>query len=146
MLKLNMKTNIVTNLYLTNINELNQRFLQNEKKSRNLNEKQMIMNINDLDNFTQPIIKFDFYQNGDIKDIYIPNNLEETLFNKLYTLLTNFLPSLKVDDYCNNITEELNKINNKTENDDEEEIEITNENEETENEENEETETEKDVN
>ena len=61
------KTDIVTNLYLTNINELNHRFLQNVKKSRNLNQKQMIMNINDLDNFTQPIIKFDFYQNGDIK-------------------------------------------------------------------------------
>ena len=97
----------------------------------------MIMNINDLDNFTQPIIKFDFYQNGDIKEIYIPNDLEETLFNKLYSLLTNFLPSLKVDDYCNNITEELNKINNEAENDDEEEIEITNENEENENKENE---------
>ncbi len=108
----------------------------------------MIMNINDLDNFTQPIIKFDFDQNGDIKEIYIPNNLEETLFDKLDMLLTNFLPSLKVDDYCNNITEELNKIYNETENDDEEEIGITNENEETEeteNEENEETETEKDV-
>ncbi len=108
----------------------------------------MIMNINDLDNFTQPIIKFDFDQNGDIKEIYIPNNLEETLFNQLYMLLTNFIPSLKVDDYCNNITEELNKIYNETENDDEEEIGITNENEETEeteNEENEETETEKDV-
>jgi hypothetical protein len=106
------------------------------------------MNINDLDNFTQPIIKFDFDQNGDIKEIYIPNNLEETLFNQLYMLLTNFIPSLKVDDYCNNITEELNKIYNETENDDEEEIGITNENEETEeteNEENEETETEKDV-
>ena len=105
----------------------------------------MIMNINDLDNFTQPIIKFDFYQNGDIKEIYIPNNLEETLFNKLDMLLTNFLPSLKVDDYCNNITEELNKINNKTENDNVEEIKIINENEEneeTENEENEENENE----
>ena len=50
-------------------------------------------------------------------------------------LLTNFLPSLKVDDYCNNITEELNKIYEEAEKDDEEEIEISKENEENENEE-----------
>ncbi len=106
----------------------------------------MIMNINDLDNFTQPIIKFDFYQNGDIKEIYIPNNLEETLFNQLYMLLTNFIPSLKVDDYCNNITEELKKIYDEAEKDDEEAIEITKENEENEENENEETDLTLDVN
>jgi hypothetical protein len=105
------ETDIIINLYL---NELNQnkykRFLENLDKLRYLNEKQILLNINDKD-ITQPIISFDFYKNGVIKQIYFPNNLADDLINYLYNTLNKFIPNLNESLYCKNITEELNKIN-----------------------------------
>ena len=102
-------TDIMINLYLNNFNESYLRFLEEYNKNRNINnEKQIIANINNETNFTQPIIKFDFYKNGKIKEIYIPNNLEDSLFTLLYEFLNNFIPNLTIK--CDNITEELQKI------------------------------------
>ena len=118
------ETDIITNLYFMNFNELKDlRILEKNKKKRNLHEKQIIIIINNETNITQPIIEFDFYQNGEIKEIYIPNNLEKSLFDNLYELIENFIPVLKENVYCNNITEELNKINKDSLDDNKEENE-----------------------
>ena len=118
------ETDIITNLYFMNFNESKDlRILEKNKKKRNLHEKQIIIIINNETNITQPIIEFDFYQNGEIKEIYIPNNLEKSLFDNLYELIENFIPVLKENVYCNNITEELNKINKDSLDDNKEENE-----------------------
>ncbi len=73
-----------------NFNEFQDlRILEKNKKKRNLNEKQIIIIINNETNITQPIIEFDFYQNEEIKEMYIPNNLENSL-------LTIYMNSLKI--------------------------------------------------
>jgi len=105
------ETDIIINLYLNEINQnKNKRFLKNLDKFRYLNEKQIHLNINDKDDLTQPIISFDFYKNGVIKQIYFPNNLADDLINYLYNTLNKFIPKLNESLYCKNITEELNKI------------------------------------
>ena len=81
------ETDIITNLYFMNFNESKDlRILEKNKKKRNLNEKQIIIIINNETNITQPIIELDFYQNGEIKEFYIPNNLENSFFDNLYEL------------------------------------------------------------
>jgi len=106
------ETDIIINLYLNELHQnKNKRFLEDLDKLRYLNEKQILLNINDKDNITQPIISFDFYKNGIIKQIYFPNNLADDLINYLYNTLNKFIPKLNESLYCKNITEELNKIN-----------------------------------
>ena len=75
-----------------------------------MSEKQIYLKINDEKNITQPIISFDFYKNGLIKEVYIPNNLQEQLYNYLDETLNKFIPKLDANLYCKNITEELNKF------------------------------------
>jgi len=58
----------------------------------------------------QPIISFEFYKNGEIKQISFPKNLENTLLEFLNEFIDNFIPILKEDSYCKNITKELNKM------------------------------------
>ena len=51
------ETDIITNLYFMNFNESKDlRILEKNKKKRNLNEKQIIIIINNETNITQPII------------------------------------------------------------------------------------------
>ena len=108
------ETDIITNLYLNELNQnKNTRFLKDLEKKRNLNEKQILLNINDKENFTQPIISFEFYKNGIIKQVCIPNNLSNDLIDYLYNALNKFLPKLNESLFCKNITEELNKNNMK---------------------------------
>ena len=105
-------TDIIINLYLNELNQnKNARFLKDLEKLRYLNEKQILLNINDKENFTQPIISFDFYKNGIIKQIYFPNNLADELINYLYKTLNKFIPKLNENLYCKNITEKLAEIN-----------------------------------
>ena len=55
------ETDIIINLYLNEINKnKNTRFLKDLEKLRYLNEKQILLNINDKDDFTQPIIHLTF--------------------------------------------------------------------------------------
>ena len=106
------RTDIIINLYLNELNEkINKRFLKKNEKFRHLHEKNIILINNDKDNFTQPIISFDFYKNGEIKQIYIPDNLCDNLINYLYNTLNKFIPKLNESLFCKNITEELNKYN-----------------------------------
>ena len=106
------ETDIIINLYLNELNQnKNKRFLEDLDKLRYLKEKQILLKINDKDDITQPIISFDFYKNGVIKQIYFPNNLADDLINYLYNTLNKFIPKLNESLYCKNITEELNKIN-----------------------------------
>ena len=105
------ETDIVNNLYFTHINKnKNRRYLKKLKKLRYLNEKQISVFINEEENITQPIISFDFYKNGEIKQIYIPKNLDDSLYQSLRELIDNFIPILKENSYCKNITEILNKV------------------------------------
>ena len=113
------ETDIMMNLYLNNFNESYISLL--EEYNKNINkEKQIIVNINNETNFTQPIIKFDFYKNGKIKEIYIPNNLGDYLFTSLYEFLNNFIPRINVG--CDNITKELEKIKEEEREEEEEEV------------------------
>ena len=106
------ETDIIINLYLNELNHKKyKRFLEDLDKQRYLNEKQILLNINDKDDITQPIISFDFYKNGVIKQINFPNYLADDLINYLYNTLNKFIPKLNESLYCKNITEELNKIN-----------------------------------
>ena len=102
-------TDIIYNLYLDNIKKA-KRFLKRVNKLRYLTEKNINVIINDDKDIVQPIISLDFYKNGKIKQIYIPKNLESQLFNNLYNLIENFIPKLSKDLFCDNITEEINKI------------------------------------
>jgi len=114
-------TDIVINLYFNHINKAkNLRYLKKLKKLRYLNEKQISVIINEQENLIQPIISFEFYKNGEIKQKFFPKDLENTLFEFLNEFIENFIPILKEDSYCKNITEELNKM--KKEEVDEEEI------------------------
>ena len=114
------ETDIMINLYLNSFNNAYLRYLEEYNKKRNQNnDKQVVVNIINEKNFTQPIIKFDFYKNGKIKEIYIPNNLEDFLFTSLYELLNNFIPNL--NERCDNISKELHNIKEEEEKEETEE-------------------------
>jgi len=104
-------TDIVINLYFNHLNNAkNLRFLKKLKKLRYLSEKQINVIINEPENIIQPIISFEFYKNGEIKQTFFPKNLENSLIEFLNEFIENFIPILKEDSYCKNITEELNKM------------------------------------
>jgi len=104
-------TDIVINLYFNHINKKkNLRYLKKLNKLRYLNEKQISVIINEQENAIQPIISFEFYKNGEIKKTFFPKNLENTLLEFLNEFIDKFIPILKEDSYCKNITEELNKM------------------------------------
>ena len=104
-------TDIIYNLYFNDENEgKNLGSLNISEKLRHLNKKEISFIINNKSDI-QPIISFDFYKNGEIKQIYIPNNLLPELLRYLNNLLDNFIPNLDGNSYCKNIKEELDKIN-----------------------------------
>ena len=112
-------------------------------RNMNFEEKKFFnFSINDikiyccLDNETLPIMKFDFYKNGQIRKIFKPKNLI-TLFNdRMLEILEKVIPRIAQEDFnytYNNISEalenEYEKIKQNIENDSEDEIEDKSENE-----------------
>ena len=118
----------------------NLRFLQENGKKKyfnfSLNE---IESYGNIDNGTLPIMKFIFYRNGKIKEIFKPKNLTTLFYNSMNEVLEKVIPKITEDYFnksYNNISEalekEYEKINNNSliieeeESNEEEEEEIIN--------------------
>ena len=58
-------------------------------------------------NITHPIIKLEFYKNGIIKNLYIPEGFNMTFLQNMKSLLNSTIPKLSKNYYVQNIEEEL---------------------------------------
>ena len=81
-----------------------------------------------LDNITNPFFKIEFYKNGIIRNISIPEGFNISYMTSMKTLLNLTIPKLSKDFYVDNIEDQLNKnINQKNkeiEEEDEEDEEV----------------------
>ena len=95
----------------------------NKKGSSNLRRAEEVNNILDYseNNSTEPFFKIDFYKNGKIKDIYIPEGFNLTNMLNMKSILNLTIPKLSLDLYVSNIEEEFNKLMNENNKIDEEE-------------------------
>ena len=87
-----------------------------------------------IDNGTLPMMKFDFYRNGNITKIYKPKNLTKLFYDSMTEFLEKVIPKIaeeNFDNKYNNISEakekEYEKIKNNTLKEDESEDEFDNE-------------------
>ena len=120
-------------------NETSKMLLQNSSLFRNLKNRKKYFNFNlneidyygCIDNGTKPIMKFDFYRNGNFKRIIKPKNLTTLLYKNMINVLEKVIPKI-TEDYFNKsyndiseaLEKEYDKIKNNTleeDNEDEEE-------------------------
>jgi len=81
------------------------------------------------DNITNPFFKIEFYENGIIRNIYIPDGFDKNYMISMETLLNLTIPKLTKNFYVNNIEDQLNKDINQKNKEIEEEDEEDEENE-----------------
>ena len=110
---INNGTNNMTILYDKKLNDIIKKE-KNKNKLRNLNNEDNSNNLNNdfiVDNDTHTFIKIDFYENGEIKNIHLPNKFKISnmvFFNNIIKLM---IPKLSPDLYSKNITEKLKELN-----------------------------------
>ena len=75
------------------------------------------------DNITNPFFKIEFYKNGIIRKIYIPDDFDKNYMTSMKALLNLTIPKLEEKYYVNNIEDQLNKKINQKNNEEEEEDE-----------------------
>ena len=113
----------------------------NKKSHYNLRRAEIKNNILDYtskDSIScEPFFKLDFYRNGNIKNIYIPEQYNISNMINMKSMLNISIPQLSLNLFVDDIEKELNKIINiENKNDEEEEIEENKNNKEEEMEEN----------
>jgi len=84
----------------------------NKKGNSNLRRAEVVNNILDYseNNSTEPFFKIDFYRNGKIRSIYIPEGYNISNMLNMKSILNLTIPKLSLDLYVSNIEEELNKV------------------------------------
>ena len=70
-------------------------------------------------------IKIDFYENGEIKNIFTPNDFYEPSMTFFEDIIHLIIPKLSTDLYSDNITEEIDRVNNLLNKEDVEEEELS---------------------
>ena len=75
------------------------------------------------DNITNPFFKIEFYKNGIIRNIYIPDGFDNNYMTSMKALLNLTIPKLTNNFYVNNVEDHLNKEINQKNNEEEEEDE-----------------------
>ena len=84
----------------------------NKRGNSNLRRVEVVNNILDYseNNSTEPFFKIDFYRNGKIRGIYIPEGYNISNMLNMKSILNLTIPKLSLDLYVSNIEEELNKV------------------------------------
>ena len=75
------------------------------------------------DNITNPFFKIEFYKNGIIRKIYIPDDFDQNCMTSMKAFINLTIPKLEEKYYVNNIEDQLNKKINQKNNEEEEEDE-----------------------
>ena len=116
-------TNYLNEIDGINNNNLNLRILDENHTSNYslINNKEA----EDNETLSSCFIKIEFYENGDIKNIYIPEIFTSSS-NMVFieNIIKLIIPKLSPNLYVNNITDKINALNNNDINDDENEYEI----------------------
>ena len=118
-----------THLMLTQSDDRVNNILQKENKNLRRAQDNNFIDYH-LDNITNPFFKIEFYKNGIIRNIYIPDGFDKNYTTSMKALLNLTIPKLEEKYYVNNIEDQLNKEINQKNNEEEEEDEENEENEE----------------
>ena len=110
--------NGTNNITILHDNNLNQYLKEKNNNLRNLESDNNIHESDYLDenkNDTSCFIKIDFYQNGKIKNIYLPNDFNVSNIIFIKEIIKLIIPKLSRNLYTKNINEKLEELNYNTE-------------------------------
>ena len=111
-----------THLMLTQSDDRVNNILQKENKNLRRAQDNNFIDYH-LDNITNPFFKIEFYKNGIIRNIQVPEGFNISYMTSMKTLLNLTIPKLEEKYYVNNIEYQLNKIINQSNLEEEEEEE-----------------------